>query len=123
MDKLEREAFEAKVREAVVARMVELQFGSKGPLKRSMYAVGKRVSQMGNQTNAIDQQLARTMQEVQGMIKAWKGTAKAARRGGKSGAPPNITREMEQSLRHLDTASGHIGQAVEAFQDAANALT
>ena len=43
MDELEREAFESKIREAVVARMAELQFGSKGQPQRSMGAVSPKI--------------------------------------------------------------------------------
>ena len=54
MDELEREAFESKIREAVVARMAKLQSDSKGPLQRSMGGVSPKIDGL-NITEKIQQ--------------------------------------------------------------------
>lgn len=116
MDELEREAFESKIREAVVARMAELQFGSKGPLQRSMGAIGGRVVKMRGQASQLDKQVDGARREL-AKLSGIMG------RGGRQAHDPKTSPEINKAISHLDRASNHLGQLVEELVDAGNALT
>ena len=125
MDELEREAFESKIRETVVARMAELQFGSRGPLMRSMGAVGGKVDKMASTSRQLDQQLAQIMKELDGMERGWKQSAKRAQfeKGKRPVDAPDITKDLRRAKQKLDQAASGLGQVVENLYDAANILS
>ncbi len=124
----EKQAFESLIQErvasAIASRMAELQFGSMGPMKRSMGAVGGRVDAMANQARQMDKQLAATMTEIDRMVQRWKQTAKNAmfEKGKRPVDAPDITKELRRAKGSLDKASDGLGQIVEDLFDAARIL-